>query len=410
MKGSYHSYLKNRIIRLWEGLPFEGIEDFFKVEEDFGGEFGRRNALIARLLALYNDLVDILQNVRRQVNFDTPTSLETEKFQIKGAVNWSRTCIKNLRNFNPQISEFVYYHPEKRFKTPLNSLLTLTFLQIKKDCEELLYRSKLEEPLLETEKIKLRKIIYSCEKEIGSFPLSSNKSNVIDSMYRSQEKLGQILEKQAKKQLKRERRPNPSYKELLRWRKKYKELEKELGIPQKNFTFTTSSPFHKLYEMWFLLEFIRFLIQEAEVSVKLSKTQDFHFFRIEVHDLRLSLYYQRSEPLEKGWAKIRGLPDYVMVNDHTNEKILLDAKKYEEEDARAIYKMLGYMHNFGVRTGILFFPSLAGDRDLTFIRGERFGVEHCLGKLELRPLATKVKRNKYLLSELFSRITEILTH
>jgi len=402
------TYLKNRIIRFASAFSLKDLQKYFKIAIEEGGSLADRNAVLAKIFSLNEVLInEILREVRERTIFDSSKAIEERRFEIRGAVDWHRTSITHLQCLETRHpTRFFYRRPEKRFETPENTLLALTLMELETDARNLLTKTELEEDLLDLERGLLKQIIYRCSRGLGGFPLRQMKEKARIFLLRSEDVSS--LEHQVKKRLEKSKRPNKAYRKLLEWRAEYKELDKILGIRRRNFNFVeTENVLDKLYEIWILLELIQYLKKKG-VRTEFTIKGEINFLKTSFEGQEIEIYYQRSQPLKGGWAKISGIPDYIFIDREKKKTVLVDAKNYEEARATAIYKMLGYLHNFGVNDGILIFPAL-DEVEFDVIEGKSYGKKHSLAKVLLRPSPMKEDENETNLDLMFEHVTKVLS-
>lgn len=400
------TYLKNRIIRLASAFSLKDLQRYFKISVEEGGALADRNSVLAKIFSLHEVLVnEILREVRKRTMFDSSRAIEEGRLQIKGAVDWHRTSIIHLQTLETRHPiKFFYYRPEKRFETPENILLTLTFMELENDARNLLTKTELEEDLLELEKGLLKQMIYRCSRELGSFPLRQAKDKAARFLLGSEDTSS--LEAEVEKRLEKSKRHNKPYRRLLEWRVKYRELDKVLGEKRKNFNFVEAeNALDKLYEIWILLELIQHLKRKG-VKTEFAIRGKINFLKMELEEREIETYYQRSYPLKDGWAGVAGIPDYIFLDRTTKKTVLVDAKNYEEVRATAIYKMLGFLHNFEVNDGILIFPSL-DELEFDVIKGKSYGKDHSLVKVLLCPSTEREEKNEKNLDLMVQHILNV---
>ena len=401
------TYLKNRIIRLASAFSLKDLQRYFKISVEEGGALADRNSVLAKIFSLHEVLInEILSGVRKRTMFDSSRAIEEGRFQIRGAVDWHRTSIIHLQNLETSHpTRFFYYRPEKRFETPENILLTLTFIELENDVRNLLTKTELEEDLLELEKGLLKQMIYRCSRELGSFPLRQAKDKATRFLLRSEDISS--LESEVERRLEKSKRHNKPYRRLLEWRVKYRELDKVLGEKRRNFNFVeVENALDKLYEIWILLELVQHLKKNG-VKTDFEIRGKMNFLKTNLGEQEIEIYYQRSQPLKDGWAGVKGIPDYIFVDSKTKKTVLVDAKNYEEARATAIYKMLGYLHNFEVNDGILIFPSLE-ESEFDVIKGKSYGKDHSLARVLLCPSPKREEGNEKNLELIVQHILNVM--
>jgi hypothetical protein len=151
---------------------------------------------------------------------------------------------------------------------------------------------------------------------------------------------------------------NPAYTRLLElWQdftSRYVSLpEDETGLARSGL-----QPMSKIYELWVACEIaaglgLNFQASETFEAVLTSESAF-------SPDEQLKLYYNKG--LRGGWYSTHrpGLPRPDLQLEVGGRQIFLDVKYRTGQDERArpddIYKMLAYMHDFGVTTGVILFP------------------------------------------------------
>ena len=354
------TYLTTRTIRLLNMIKRDWFEKYFTIE--FEGKqfnFMERLTILIKTTLLYEELLfDILPHIKRRLNFSA-RRIEEEHKNLRGAINWGRT----LKNYwqRPETStptRFVSKIPFKQFEKTENVLTVLTILELQLDCFNLLTRYILKERLVSEERELLTRIICGCNKILRTPCFRGLQEKAKKYLRLEGNDPGLLrLEKEAENNIKSSIRTNRGYIKLLDWRERYKKLDIRSSIDKKNLpSIKGRVDINKMYELWILLEMVHYLRHMKKTRVRIV---DFpHEFATIFDDRELLIYYQRrADIISPGWA-IGGLPDFVIkYGKSDNEGVILDAKNYGASSKTiAIYKMLGYLNNFNMKHGILFFP------------------------------------------------------
>ncbi|MHA1381632.1 MAG: hypothetical protein ACTSRG_24960 [Candidatus Helarchaeota archaeon] len=409
------NYLMNRIIRLFSIFSHENVEKFFQTEGARGKtepiKLLKRLTELNRINLLYNELFEkIFQKIIRKIHFETKKSEFFNKIPVGGIINWKKTINHHLTHSGigfPQEYNLKTYF--KLFNKPENILLILTFLEFKRDCKVFLNDPNLKEELVEKEKEILEKIIFNSNKilRFGVFREIVKIAKNYLYLHSGDKKYLELI-KNTVISLKLEKKPNIGYLNLLKWRDKYRDLNVKAIRNETNFMILARKDINKLFEIWILLEILYYLKKSVpSAKPKLKKTGDFHVINATIDGKDIKIFYQNTQPLPTGWA-LRGIPDFIFLNQDNRKLVLVDVKNYNEDNSTATYKMLGYFHNFEKNNGVLIFPGLDEESADNPILGTPYGMEHSLYKGFLYPSIKYEEDNRNGLENLIKHISDRL--
>jgi len=367
------AYVQARVIRLVISLfEREFIKDAFTITFSSGNtvQFLKRLITLLKLEILGEELFrEIIPSIKRRISFNPERVIEVNRYTSRGRIDWLSTLKYNWQR--PPVSALSYFvnvRPLRQFETPENILTVLTIHQVLRDSLNLLRNWELSENLDSKEENILSEIVRGAQNslKISQFRELEDRARIL-SLRDDDDPEVLELEFLARERVEQKPRSSRGYQMLLAWREKYFELDLiRLGD-------MAGSPFryineNDLYEIFVFLEFVYRLSKYASLSqIKALRRgyygQEKPLFRAQFPDRdKVDIYFQRSDLPH--YFEVGGIPDMVVELVGGNRLILADMKNYSTINySPALYKMMGYLNNFGyndgfetVRSGVLFFP------------------------------------------------------
>jgi len=399
-------YMYERLLRLV--LKNQSFGEYFQVKSESGTfhQMPDRQADFNKLQILFNEYFDIYKSIINRIHFDYP--LQNEKSSIiRGKINWDKT-IRNTTTKFPLTFDVSYWRRE--FLTPGNILLVLASIWLYKESTRLL-KTNFNEPLKNNEKAILNLIYENTGKIIKMFPhqqvlaMAKKYSHFVNDDKRILE-----LEKNCEIRINEGIVQNKKYLELLRWIKKFRELNiRIVSNRTTNFPLETLKDLDTIFEAWIFFEMIEYFDEKGMVLKKNLKEK---YFSIKYGRDEITIYYEKKfkRGEEHAWA-VDSWPDFSVMHEG---KIIavFDAKNYgksSENLGEAKHKILGYLMNLDAGFGGLFFPHYGEE----LIEHERqikddVSLKLKIGYFKLAPnnLPETIKEKEQIFDNIFKSIIE----
>ena len=380
-------YMYDRTIQLIRRIG-KNPKLFFKIKTEIGTyTMPDRLSDLNRLMGLFEEFFcNILPGLIKKLSIEI-LSEEHKEVNIRGKIQWNKTINDRLNSGLIQTPwTFNVIRPTTRFDTPENILLLLSAMRMKYDASFLLM-SRFTDPLTPFEINQLEKIAEGCNccmnlpilKELIPETRKYLFLELDDARILSLELKVHSRTEEASPQ-------NKLIRALIRWRRTYRELQLRVVSKQKtHFPLDHIENLDTMYELWILFEILNFF-KEKKFTINILKFP--REFEIEKSSKKFTFYYEKWY---KGWSSVGAHPDFT-VEIEGKLIAVLDAKNWLIDDKKkAIYKMLGYINNLDVSTGILFFPtkSQLGDTRIHYGTAEmKYHKSQCLYNCVLFPSST----------------------
>jgi len=346
-------YMYERLLRLV--LKHQSYGEYFQVKSEFGTyhQMPDRQGDLNKLHILFNEYFDIYKSIINKIHFDYPLQSESSSI-IHGKINWDKT-IRNSTTKFPLAFDVSFW--KREFLTPGNILLVLAAIWLYRESKRLL-NTTFEEPLKDDEKVILNLIYENTGKIIKIFPhqqvlaMAKKYGRFVYDDKRILE-----LENNSEIRIKEGIVQNKKYLDLLRWIKKFRELNiRIVSNKTTNFPIETLKDLDTIFEAWIFFELMEYFDEKKMISYKNLKEKQ---FLVKYGTEVITIFYEKKYKQNKGhaWA-VDSWPDFSVEQDGRIIAVF-DAKNYGKSSGNlgdAKHKILGYLMNLDADFGGLFFP------------------------------------------------------
>jgi hypothetical protein len=326
-----------------------------------------RYVRLVRLLTHGQRLFDeILPRVRNRLSFTPERYTEARPFQARGPVDWPSTLRGSWSRAEANPTVLVSRRPTRDYATPENLLTALTVVAVRRDAALLL--RELDGRLADIEEAQLRRLVLLADRTRRVPQLAALMDQLPPELVRDPEGVeARRLEQDTLTRGRYRPRTMSAYLDLVAWREVWRSwltdaTEALVRTPIWEVDDNT------LYEFVVLFELAITLAERSRRSVQRRAVGESGrpLFVFELDDGReLELWYQSSHGFQP-YTAVGGIPDVTIRVD--GRTIIGDMKNYAPANyTQAVYKMLGYLYNFGypdrwagIDAGVLFFPDAGG--------------------------------------------------
>ena len=331
--------------------------DYFKMNTEVGNYI--LPDPLNRLEILYKEYFEIYQKIINQIHFDFPKE-EYSGNTIRGVINWSKTLQNSSTDFPLRFFSTIQ---NKKFETPGNILLVLCARWLNQESSKLLQK-EFASPLDSYHRKLLRMIFENTERIIQnfSFPAVMNEAKRYWNLSYRDKKI-RLLENNTEKRIRDGIVRNQNYSKLLKWIKKFRDL----NITSLQGEKITKHPLESIrnmdtvFEAWIFFEFLDHVNKKGcNPTLHLNIDEDGDtFIDFSINEVNVKFYYERtfSTVGEFTWA-VENRPDFTAM---INNKIIaiFDAKNYQKttNTADARRAMLVYLMNLDQDFGALIFAN-----------------------------------------------------
>jgi hypothetical protein len=305
---------------------------------------------------------EILPRIRNRLSFTPERYTEARPFQARGPVNWPATLRGAWMRGETNPTVLVSRRPTREYATPENQLAALTVVAVRRDAAWLL--RELGDRLDPAEDAQLHRLVMRAERTRRVPQLAALMDQLPAELVNDPEgPEARRLELDTYERARYRPRTMTAYLDLVAWREAWRSWLTDAARALRN-TPIWEVDDNELYEFVVLFELANAFAERSwrAVQRRAAGGGARPLFRFRLDDGReLELWYQTSHGLST-YHPVRGTPDVVIrIGGRT---ILGDMKNYAPRNyTQAIYKMLGYLYNFGypdrwheIDAGVLFFP------------------------------------------------------